>query len=158
MSSPTSPVISVIPRLDSSPVRRRIMTATPFVLATRQSSTEDENYSTISSIQANRGPNRSPKKSTHFNSNFNSNSRSSPSHRSISPVKRQNSNDMTDNVIYTSSSFSVNRDQLNESTRRKQLRNRVINSEINSDMPSPQEKVCNRFGFFIDTHEAQVLP
>ncbi len=151
MSSSTSPVISVIPRLDSSPVRRRIMTATPFVLATRQSSTEDENYSTISSIQGNRGPNRSPIKSTHLNSN----SKSSPSHRSISPVKRQNSNDMTDNVIYTSSSYSVNRDKLSDSTRRKQLRDRLINS----DMSSPEEeKQCNRFGFFIGTHEAQTLP
>jgi hypothetical protein len=49
----------------------------------------------------------------------------------------------------------VNRDKLNDSTKRKQLRNRLINS----DMPSPEEeKQCNRYGFFIDTNEAQLLP
>jgi len=65
---------------------------------------------------------------------------------------------MTDNVIYTSSSYSVNRDNLNDSTRRK-LRNNLTNGEINGDKSSPQEeKQCNRFGFFVGSHEAEVLP
>ena len=165
MSSTTSsPMTSVITRLDSSPVRRRIMAPTPLVLATRQSTqtsrqssttTEDEDRSTIgSSIQV---PVflSSPTKSTHSKTSV----RSDRSERSA--LKRQVSEEyrnlMTDNVYSTTSASNTSRvSKQNESTRRKSRDNNQTNGEINSEMSSPKQ--CNRFGFFIDKDSEDVLP
>ena len=155
MSSTTSSTItSVNARLDSSPVRRRIMTPTPLLLATRQSSTEDEDRSTTASIQ---GPAffSSPTKSTHSKSSVRSD-------RSATLLKRQVSDEyrnlMTDNVYTTSASNSSRVSKPNDSTIRRKSRdiNNQTNGEINSEMSSLKQ--CNRFGFFIDSDQTEVLP
>lgn len=170
MSSTTSSTItSVITRLDSSPVRRRIMTPTPLVLATRQSSTEDEDRSTASSVRPHFVS--SPMKSSHSTTRSPTHSKSSiRSERRNAELRRQVSEEyktlMSIDVNHITSASNSSRvsGRQNDSTRRKSrdiTDSKQTNGEINSEMsssPVSPPKQCNRFGFFVDSDKAQDLP
>ena len=129
------------------------MTPTPIVLATRQSSTEEEEHS----VDSNRGriPAAISPKSTPLKSSL-------KSERNDRLVRRQMSDEykklMTDNKN-TNNRTSPPKIKTNGSTRSKASDNQT-NGEIISDIITPPQSVkeCNKYGFFVDSDKAESLP